>query len=59
MLVGIIGIESMSSPMGTNIAKIGHESTAFDVDGERSERFAEEQICKGAANIGEFPRNAR
>ncbi len=53
MRVGFIGIGNMGWPMATHIAQAGHELTVFDLDGERSKRFAVEQNCKAAVNLGE------
>jgi 3-hydroxyisobutyrate dehydrogenase len=57
MRVGFIGIGNMGWPMATHIAQAGHELTVFDLDGERSKRFAAEQNCKAAANLGEVAAN--
>jgi 3-hydroxyisobutyrate dehydrogenase len=48
MRVGFIGIGNMGWPMAANIAKAGHELTVFDLDPERSIRFAREHNCKAA-----------
>jgi 3-hydroxyisobutyrate dehydrogenase len=57
MRVGFIGIGNMGWPMATHIAQAGHELTVFDVDAERSARFARENNCKAAASLGEVATN--
>jgi len=57
MRVGFIGIGNMGWPMATHIAQAGHELTVFDVDVERSARFARENNCKAAASLGEVATN--
>jgi 3-hydroxyisobutyrate dehydrogenase len=57
MRVGFIGIGNMGWPMAANIAKAGHELTVFDLDGERSARFAREHNCKAAAGLREIAEN--
>ena len=57
MRVGFIGIGNMGWPMATHIAQAGHELTVFDADAERSTRFARENNCKAAANLGEVAAN--
>jgi 3-hydroxyisobutyrate dehydrogenase len=57
MRVGFIGIGNMGWPMAAHIAAAGHELTVFDVDAEKSGRFARENNCKAAANLGEVAAN--
>lgn len=54
MRVGFIGIGNMGWPMASHIAQAGHELTVFDVDAEKSARFAREFGCKPAAGLGEI-----
>ncbi|HKV04359.1 MAG TPA: NAD(P)-dependent oxidoreductase [Candidatus Acidoferrales bacterium] len=57
MRVGFIGIGNMGWPMAANIFRAGHELTVFDLDAERSARFAREHSCHAAADLGEVAQN--
>ncbi|MGA3293878.1 MAG: NAD(P)-dependent oxidoreductase [Candidatus Acidiferrales bacterium] len=57
MRVGFIGIGNMGWPMAANIAKAGHELTVFDLDSERSARFAREHNARAAFGLAEIARN--
>jgi 3-hydroxyisobutyrate dehydrogenase len=57
MRVGFIGIGNMGWPMAANIAKAGHDLTVFDLDPERSARFAREHNARAAANLAEVAQN--
>jgi 3-hydroxyisobutyrate dehydrogenase len=57
MRVGFIGIGNMGWPMSANIAKAGHELTVFDLDAERTKRFAAEQHCRAAAGLAQVADN--
>ena len=54
MRVGFIGIGNMGWPMASNIAKAGHQLMVFDLDSEKSSRFAREHNCQAAASLGEI-----
>ncbi|MGD0957073.1 MAG: NAD(P)-dependent oxidoreductase [Candidatus Acidiferrales bacterium] len=57
MRVGFIGIGNMGWPMAANIAKAGHDLTVFDLDPERSARFAREHKARAAASLAEIAPN--
>jgi 3-hydroxyisobutyrate dehydrogenase len=57
MRVGFIGIGNMGWPMAANIARAGHELTVFDLDTERSARFAGEHNCRVAPRLREMASN--
>ncbi len=54
MRVGFIGIGNMGWPMAANIAKAGHDLAVYDLDPERSARFAQEHRCRAAASLSEI-----
>jgi len=57
MRVGFIGIGNMGWPMAANIARAGHQLMVFDLDAEKSSRFAREHNCRAAADLGEIAQN--
>jgi len=57
MRVGFIGIGNMGWPMSGHIAKAGHALTVYDLDSEKSARFACEQNCRAARNLAEVAEN--
>lgn len=54
MRVGFIGIGNMGWPMAANIAKAGHDLAVFDLDAERSTRFAREHPARAASSLAEI-----
>ena len=54
MRVGFIGIGNMGWPMAANIAKAGHDLAVFDLDAERSARFAYEHGARVASSLAEI-----
>ncbi len=57
MRVGFIGIGNMGWPMAANIARAGHQLMVFDLDAEKSSRFAREHNCRATARLGEIAEN--
>lgn len=57
MRVGFIGIGNMGWPMSANIAKAGHELTVFDLDAERTKRFAAEHHSRAATSLAQVADN--
>jgi 3-hydroxyisobutyrate dehydrogenase len=57
MRVGFIGIGNMGWPMAANIAAAGYDLTVFDVDPERSARFAREHKARAASGLAEIAQN--
>lgn len=57
MRVGFIGIGNMGWPMAANIAKAGHQLMVFDLDSEKSSRFAREHNCQAASDLAEIAAN--
>jgi 3-hydroxyisobutyrate dehydrogenase len=57
MRVGFIGIGNMGWPMAANIAKVGHQLMVFDLDSEKSSRFAHEHNCQAASDLAEIAEN--
>jgi 3-hydroxyisobutyrate dehydrogenase len=57
MRVGFIGIGNMGWPMAANIAKAGHQLTVFDLDSEKSSRFAREHSCQAESGLAEIAAN--
>jgi 3-hydroxyisobutyrate dehydrogenase len=54
MRVGFIGIGNMGWPMAANIAKAGHELAVFDLDQDRTARFAREHNARAASSVAEI-----
>lgn len=52
--VGIIGIGNMGWPMAMNILEAGYQLTVFDMDIDRSERFAVETGARSAVSLAEL-----
>ena len=52
--VGIIGIGNMGWPMAMNILEAGYQLTVFDMDTDRSERFAVETGARSAVSLAEL-----
>ena len=52
--VGFIGVGNMGWPMAGHIANAGHALTVYDVDAERSARFAREHNCKATRDLAEL-----
>jgi 3-hydroxyisobutyrate dehydrogenase len=57
MRVGFIGIGNMGWPMAANIAKAGHQLMVFDLDSEKSSRFAREHNCQAASGLADIAAN--
>jgi 3-hydroxyisobutyrate dehydrogenase len=57
MRVGFIGIGNMGWPMAANIAKSGHQLMVFDLDSEKSSRFAREHNCQASSGLAEIAAN--
>jgi len=57
MRVGFIGIGNMGWPMAGHIARAGHELTVFDIDSEKSSRFAREHNCRAANRLAQIAEN--
>jgi 3-hydroxyisobutyrate dehydrogenase len=55
--VGFIGIGNMGWPMASNIAKAGHELIVFDLDSEKTARFAQEHNCTPTRSLAEIATN--
>jgi len=55
--VGFIGVGNMGWPMAGHIANAGHALTVYDVDAERSARFAREHNCKATRDLAELAEN--
>jgi 3-hydroxyisobutyrate dehydrogenase len=55
--VGFIGIGNMGWPMASNIAKAGHELIVFDLDSEKTARFAQEHNCTATRSLAEIATN--
>ena len=52
--VGIIGIGNMGWPMAMNILEAGYQLTVFDMDIDRSERFAVETGARSVVSLAEL-----
>lgn len=52
--VGIIGIGNMGWPMAMNILEAGYQLTVFDMDTDRSERFAVETGARSVVSLAEL-----
>ena len=52
--VAFIGIGNMGSPMSQHLAKQGFALTVYDLDPERSARFAREHGCAAARTLAEL-----
>ena len=57
MRVGFIGIGNMGWPMAGHIARAGHTLSVYDLDTEKSARFAREHACRAASQLGEVAEN--
>lgn len=57
MRVGFIGIGNMGWPMAGHIAKAGHALMVYDLDAEKSARFAREHNCRSARSLAEVAEN--
>ena len=57
MRVGFIGIGNMGWPMAGHIAAAGHALTVYDLDAEKSARFAREHNCQAALGLAELAEN--
>jgi len=57
MRVGFIGIGNMGWPMAGHIAAAGHALTVYDLDAEKSARFAREHNCRAARSLAELAEN--
>ena len=57
MRVGFIGIGNMGWPMAGHIARAGHSLSVYDLDAEKSARFAREHACRAAGQLGEVAEN--
>jgi len=57
MRVGFIGIGNMGWPMAGHIAAAGHALTVYDLDAEKSARFAREHNCQAARSLAEIAEN--
>jgi len=57
MRVGFIGIGNMGWPMAGHIARAGHSLSVYDLDAEKSARFAREHACRAAGHLGEVAEN--
>jgi len=57
MRVGFIGIGNMGWPMAGHIARAGHTLSVYDLDAEKSARFAREHACRAASQLGDVAEN--
>jgi 3-hydroxyisobutyrate dehydrogenase len=57
MHVAFIGIGNMGWPMAGHIARAGHNLTVYDLDAEKSARFAAEHGCRATRHLEELARN--
>jgi 3-hydroxyisobutyrate dehydrogenase len=57
MRVGFIGIGNMGWPMAGHVAAGGHTVMVYDLDTEKSVRFAREHNCTAARNLAEVAQN--
>jgi len=57
MRVGFIGIGNMGWPMARHIAAAGHTLMVYDLDAEKSARFAREHNCRAARSLAELAEN--
>jgi len=57
MRVGFIGIGNMGWPMAGHIAAAGHALTVYDLDAEKSVRFARERNCKATQSLAALAEN--
>jgi 3-hydroxyisobutyrate dehydrogenase len=56
--VGFIGIGNMGQPMTRNLLKAGWKVTVYDVDAEKTRRFASESGATAAASLSELARGS-
>jgi 3-hydroxyisobutyrate dehydrogenase len=57
MHVAFIGIGNMGWPMAGHIAMAGHDLTVYDLDSEKSVRFASEHGCRATLHLEEVAQN--
>ena len=57
MRVAFIGIGNMGWPMAGHIARAGHALTVYDIDAEKSARFAREHECRSTGHLAEVAQN--
>jgi len=57
MNVAFIGIGNMGWPMAAHIARAGHALTVYDLDAEKSARFASEHGCRATRQLQEVAQN--
>jgi 3-hydroxyisobutyrate dehydrogenase len=56
--VGFIGIGNMGQPMTRNLLKAGWKVTVYDVDAEKTRRFAAEEGAGAASSLAELARGS-
>jgi 3-hydroxyisobutyrate dehydrogenase len=57
MRVAFIGIGNMGWPMAGHIASAGHALTVYDLDAEKSARFAREHNCRATPLLADVAQN--
>jgi len=57
MRVAFIGIGNMGWPMAGHIARAGHALTVYDLDADKSARFAGEHACRATSQLAEVAQN--
>jgi 3-hydroxyisobutyrate dehydrogenase len=55
--IAFVGIGNMGWPMAGHLARAGHVLTVYDLDAEKSARFAREHACRSTGELTEVAQN--